>query len=99
MSLTDTERKELAKEVVDQIKAADNGDCRLFSRKEVNDLRQFANHWNKHADDYRSLVEFGQSLRDTKKRAWAAIIWIMVSFLLFVIGWGLVHQIEKMLER
>ncbi len=98
MSLTDTERKELAKEIVNQIKAADNGDCRLFNRKEVNDLRQFANHWNKHADDYRSLVELGRSFKETKSKAVCAAIWVIIPFFLIALVYGIAEQIRRLLN-
>lgn len=96
--MTEIERKEIAREVVEQLKAADQGNCRLFTRDEVSHLRQFATHWKKHADDYRGLVELGRSFRETKKRAICAVIWVIVPFFLVALVYGLAEQIRRILN-
>ncbi len=93
--MTPQERKEIAAAVVAELKASDRGDCRLFTRDEAQDLREFAKHWRDHSEDYHGLVEMGKSWQGLKRKAGATAIGMLVVLLLTAVGLGIAEKLKR----
>lgn len=93
------ERKELAKEIVSELKKdASYGECRLFSRQQADSLRSFADHWEENKDSYFGLCRIGHALDSVTSKIWITTIGLAI-FGIFVLALtGMVEKIKGLIE-